>query len=220
MDVDKVCPQCGERYKWYEAECPVCHVRLVDLPEDERPEPDVRLTQVFRSQEPGLVALAGLSLGQQKIEYFVRGAAGDPLLAGGRALRGQTAFGPFEILVRDEDADNAREILHDLALAPRSVETTAAAGAAAPADGSATTPGTIDMVDLETNQSVGRISEADLDFLGEHLEKESADDQDYYFDQATLDMLESRGATPGLLAVLRGALRGREGVELRWSPRH
>ena len=76
----------------------------------------------------------------------------------------------------------------------------------------------IDLIDLDTKQSVGRISEDDLSWLGERLEKESVDDRDYYFDPATIDMLEGEGASADLLALLRRVLGDREGMELRWAP--
>jgi hypothetical protein len=217
--VDKVCPRCGERYKWYEAECPACHVTLVDLPEEERPEPDVKLTVVFRSHEPGLVALATVTLGQQEIDYFVRGAAGDSLLAGGKAYRGHSPVDPIEILVRDEDADKARGILQDLAAVPTAAVAPAPHDAASPVEAPPkSVPASIDLIDLDTKQSVGRISEDDLSWLGERLEKESVDDRDYYFDPATIDMLEGEGASADLLALLRRVLGDREGMELRWAP--
>jgi hypothetical protein len=61
------------------------------------------------------------------------------------------------------------------------------------------------------------VTEAQLRFLVDQLEEESSTDQDYYVDAETLAMLEQAGADPGLLALLRAALAGRDGMELRWS---
>jgi len=178
------------------------------------PEPDARLTVVFSSAESALVALATASLDQQQIDWFMRGAPGDALLAGA-PMRGYAPSNPVQILVRDEDADRARQLLHDLEAAPVVPRHAAAAPTAASVAASSQT---IDLVDLESDRSVGRISADDLAWLDEHLEKESADDRDYYFDQATLDMLEVEGAAPELLSTLRRALGDRDGMELRWSP--
>jgi hypothetical protein len=71
--------------------------------------------------------------------------------------------------------------------------------------------------DGETGAFIGTIDDAQLQFLADHLEEESPGDQDYYLDQPTLDMLEEEGAPPALLELLRKALSGREGMDIRWS---
>jgi hypothetical protein len=75
----------------------------------------------------------------------------------------------------------------------------------------------IQLHDKETGTFIGTIDEAQLQFLIDHLEEESPGDQDYYLDAPTLDMLEDEGAIPTLLELLRKALGGREGMEIRWS---
>jgi hypothetical protein len=47
--------------------------------------------------------------------------------------------------------------------------------------------------------------------------EESRTDQDYYLTSATIDMLEEDGADQELLRILRGALKGREGMDVRWA---
>ena len=83
----KVCPNCGERYKWYEAECPNCHVALVDAPEEQERLRGLKLTVVFTTSEPGLVPLANMALDQRGIEYVTRLQGKDSMSAGGRAYR-------------------------------------------------------------------------------------------------------------------------------------
>jgi hypothetical protein len=61
------------------------------------------------------------------------------------------------------------------------------------------------------------LTDAQLQFLIDQLEEESADDTDYYIDQATLDLFEEVGAEADLLALLRQALGPREGIEIVWS---
>ena len=69
----------------------------------------------------------------------------------------------------------------------------------------------------ETGANLGTISPAQLDFLVEQLEEEFDADQDYYFDEGTIGMLEDAGADAGLLAMLRAALGEKEGIDIVWS---
>jgi hypothetical protein len=68
-----------------------------------------------------------------------------------------------------------------------------------------------------TNELLGRISEADLTFLVEHLEEESLKDQDYYIRRETIDLFAKEGASTHLLDVIRGGLRHDDAVEIRWE---
>ena len=77
----------------------------------------------------------------------------------------------------------------------------------------------IDVYNNETNELVGTITEADLQVLAGHLEEESSDDQDYYIDAATIEVVGDGQATEHLLSVLRKALGTAEGVEIRWQRR-
>ena len=77
----------------------------------------------------------------------------------------------------------------------------------------------IDVYNNETDELIGSITEADLHVLTDGLEEESEDDQDYYIDQATIDVLGDGRATEHLLGVLRKALGSAEGVEIRWLRR-
>jgi hypothetical protein len=77
----------------------------------------------------------------------------------------------------------------------------------------------IDVYNSDTNELVGTITEADLEVLADHLEEESSEDQDYWIDQATLDVIGDGQATEHLMGVLRRALGTAEGVEIRWQRR-
>ena len=77
----------------------------------------------------------------------------------------------------------------------------------------------VDLVDTESGRVVGTITETQLEWLQGQLEEESPDDRDYWFDVASLDVLEQQGADPGLVQALRAALGDREEMELRWQPR-
>jgi processive 1,2-diacylglycerol beta-glucosyltransferase len=71
--------------------------------------------------------------------------------------------------------------------------------------------------DSERGTLIGTITEAQLQFLIDELEEESAEDSDYYVSADTIDMLEEDGGDPELVALLRSALAGRDGVDIRWS---
>ena len=77
----------------------------------------------------------------------------------------------------------------------------------------------IDVYNNETNELIGSITDADLRVLSDGLEEESADDTDYYIDQATIDLLGDGRATEHLLGILRKALGSSDGVEIRWQRR-
>ena len=76
----------------------------------------------------------------------------------------------------------------------------------------------IDVYNKATNELLGSITEADLQVLVDALEEES-DDQDYYIDAATIDVIGDGRATDHLLLVLRKALGNAEGVDIRWDRR-
>ena len=77
----------------------------------------------------------------------------------------------------------------------------------------------IDLYNSETNQLVGSISEDELEVLLQGLEEESSQDQDYYIESATIDLLADDGASEELLGLLRAALGSSEGVDIRWERR-
>jgi hypothetical protein len=77
----------------------------------------------------------------------------------------------------------------------------------------------IDVYNNATNLLLGSITEADLQVLVDALEEESAQDQDYFIDAPTIDVIADGRATEHLVALLRGALGSAEGVDIRWERR-
>ena len=75
----------------------------------------------------------------------------------------------------------------------------------------------IELRDKDTGVAIGKISEAQLRFLVEHLEEEFEEDRDYYINASTLDSFEETGADLELLGILRSALGTREDMEIEWS---
>jgi len=78
---------------------------------------------------------------------------------------------------------------------------------------------TIDLYNKANDKKIGSITEADLKVLMDGLEEESADDQDYYIDLATIDLLADGTATEHLVRLLREAVGTEPGVEIRWEER-
>ena len=77
----------------------------------------------------------------------------------------------------------------------------------------------IDLYNSGTNQLIGSISEDELEVLLQGLEEESSQDQDYYIESATIDLLAEDGASEELLGLLRAALGESDGVDIRWERR-
>jgi hypothetical protein len=77
----------------------------------------------------------------------------------------------------------------------------------------------IDVYNNATNLLLGSITEADLQVLVDALEEESTQDQDYFIDAPTIDVIADGRATEHLVALLRGALGSAEGVDIRWKRR-
>lgn len=75
----------------------------------------------------------------------------------------------------------------------------------------------IRLYNVATDQLLGIISEAEFEVLANSLEEETLDDQDYYINQATLDLLQQAGATEHLIEVLETALDNTDEVDIRWE---
>ncbi len=180
---------------------------------------DEKLTVVFVTTEVGLLPLAAMALEQRQISFATRLQGRDAMSAGGETYRGSSSGAPIEILVSEEDAAAAADLLRDLATAP-SVPASSDTPPASDVAASGQENGPIELIDESTNRSIGRITDADLAWLGGQLEKESVEDTDYYFDTATLDMLEAAGGRAGLIAMLRRGLGSRDGMDVQWSRRY
>ena len=75
----------------------------------------------------------------------------------------------------------------------------------------------IELRDKASDELLGTISDEELQFLVDELEEESESDHDYYIDAATIDMLEDDGAPASLVSLLRRALGGAAGIDVRWA---
>lgn len=77
----------------------------------------------------------------------------------------------------------------------------------------------IDLYNVQTNQLLGSITEADLQVVIDALEEESAEDQDYYIDKATIEYMADGRLSDHLVNLLRGAMGSSDGIEIRWQRR-
>lgn len=75
----------------------------------------------------------------------------------------------------------------------------------------------IELKDKDTGESIGEITEEQLQFLIDELEEEDAEDVDYYLNRTTLEMLEDRGMDEELAELLYEALGDRDEIEIEWS---
>ena len=73
------------------------------------------------------------------------------------------------------------------------------------------------LFDKETGHLVGEITEDQFQFLMENLEEESSEDDDYYFNEVTIDMLKEKGADENLIGILEKAISSNGEAELRWQ---
>ncbi|HSB62180.1 MAG TPA: galactosyldiacylglycerol synthase [Vicinamibacteria bacterium] len=75
----------------------------------------------------------------------------------------------------------------------------------------------IQLYEVETDEPCGRLTDSQFQILVDALEEESAEDQDYYINAETIELLETQGADPELTRVLRTALGGRSEMDVRWE---
>jgi hypothetical protein len=133
------CPQCGAEYRPGFVQCSDCLVPLVDRPREDpesedasrqaqppssalvtTPPPDalrrhLELVTVFKTGDPGLIALVKSILRSAEIPFTTKGEGIQDLTGLGRLGSGYNlAFGPVELQVNSADAEDARALLEDL----------------------------------------------------------------------------------------------------------
>ncbi|HEU0035743.1 MAG TPA: hypothetical protein VFQ53_34260 [Kofleriaceae bacterium] len=73
------------------------------------------------------------------------------------------------------------------------------------------------LIRLDTGDDIGEISDKQLKFLVEQLEEEHDEDQDYFIDRDTLELLSDNGADPELLALLEKAIGDDDSMNIAWE---
>ncbi len=222
------CPVCKRAYKFYETRCNYCEVDLVADRPAGAPDPEGGSVSVFEASDPGMISLATMALEGEGIDFSTH-TGGLSAVFGSRWIGEAAAPGNMgavtEIVVAADLADRAREVLAGLAEGadpvgePASARPPAPTSASAPAvvAGASFEAPNIELRDSETGDPLGSITAGQLQFLKDHLEEESATDDDYYIDAATIDMLTGVQADAGLIELLRRGLGAREGMEVCWS---
>ncbi len=70
----------------------------------------------------------------------------------------------------------------------------------------------------ESNESVGSITDSQLQILINHLVKTDPDDQDYYIDRRTIDLIKAVAADhASVVEMLERALGDRDSVDIVWT---
>jgi hypothetical protein len=220
-----ICPQCRERYRWYETTCPNCQVTLVDRVEGvPEPDPETELVSVFRTTDSGLLPLAEMTLRDEHIEYAVRRLSNDVRRSYSVAVTDyNNPLDAAEVVVASADAARARDLLVDLenpSMARTAGDATGTGAASEDGAAIASEPAGVSrtlVTDAETGVRIGFITDVQLQTLLDLLEEESDTSHDYYIDLPTIEMLEGANADPALIELLRGALGPRPDVTIRWS---
>jgi hypothetical protein len=70
---------------------------------------------------------------------------------------------------------------------------------------------------IDKEVEIGEITEKQLAFLVEQLEEEHEEDQDYYIDKDTLELMSDNGADPELLAMLEKAIGDDDSMDIAWE---
>ncbi len=71
--------------------------------------------------------------------------------------------------------------------------------------------------DKDTGESIGTITEDQLQFFIDQMEEESDTDQDYYINRDLLNIFKENGIDADFLAMLENALGERDGMEIEWK---
>lgn len=107
------CQQCGAEYTEGITLCPSCGVALTNEPP---PVPDFEgLTPVLETEDGSLAQVAGTLLEVEGIPFFTASDNVQDILGDGRFTPGfQLVMGPMKLLVAEEHAERAREVLAEL----------------------------------------------------------------------------------------------------------
>jgi hypothetical protein len=73
------------------------------------------------------------------------------------------------------------------------------------------------LIRIDTGDAIGDISDQQLKFLVEQLEEEHEEDEDYFIDRDTLELLSDNGADPELLALLEKAIGDDDSMDIAWE---
>jgi processive 1,2-diacylglycerol beta-glucosyltransferase len=75
----------------------------------------------------------------------------------------------------------------------------------------------VNLYDKDSGALLGTLTEEQFRLLQDQLEEESLEDDDYYLNRETLELLQGAGADGELMGLLQRAMGEREDMEVRWS---
>jgi hypothetical protein len=70
---------------------------------------------------------------------------------------------------------------------------------------------------IDTDAQIGVITDVQLRFLVDQLEEEHDEDQDYFIDRDTLELLSDNNIDPELLAMLEKAMGDDDSMDIAWD---
>lgn len=70
---------------------------------------------------------------------------------------------------------------------------------------------------IDSGDTIGEISDDQLQFLIDQLVEEDDDDRDYYINRDTLDMLREANADAKLMEMLERAMGDGEDIDIGWE---
>jgi hypothetical protein len=70
---------------------------------------------------------------------------------------------------------------------------------------------------IDTDVTIGKITDKHLQFLVDQLEEEHDEDQDYFIDRDTLELLADNDIDPELLAMLEKGLGDDDQMDIAWD---
>jgi processive 1,2-diacylglycerol beta-glucosyltransferase len=183
------------------------------------PTPDATLVPVLQTTERALLPLAEAALTQEGIDYAVQHHGLVDQILGQRTsstIGEQTE--PFSVVVRSADAARARQLIDALtgSIVPAAPDLPEPDTGDVPLPRTDVAPGHVALFDAATGGHIGSLTDAQFAAVARHLERESQSDDDYYMTTATIDMLAEANVDAGTVALLRHALGGRDGMEVRW----
>lgn len=73
------------------------------------------------------------------------------------------------------------------------------------------------LIRVDTGDEIGEINDEQLQFLIDQLEEEHDEDQDYYIDKDTLELMSDNGADPELLAMIEKAMGDDDAIDIAWE---
>lgn len=73
------------------------------------------------------------------------------------------------------------------------------------------------LIRIDTDAEIGNVTDAQLKFLVEQLEEDHEEDEDYYIDRDTLELMGDNGGDPDLLAMLEKAMGDDDSMDIAWE---